>query len=125
MLNSGTALYGIGSAGGVINLVEKKPLQKETYQVKAVLGQWENGAVMIDATSALTDNTAYRFVANTETSDGYRGLSSARNEIYGCLLFNLTDNQELIARVAFIDDSNQIDSIGHPVRIFNRDSVNG
>lgn len=120
-----TGLYGIGSAGGVINLVEKKPLQKETYQVKAVLGQWENRGVMIDATSALTDNTAYRFVANTETSDGYRGLSSARNEIYGSLLFNLTDNQELIASVAFINDSNQVDSIGHPVRIFNRDSVNG
>jgi iron complex outermembrane receptor protein len=120
-----TGLYGIGSAGGVINLVEKKPLQKETYQVKAVLGQWENRGVMIDATSALSDNTAYRFVANTETSDGYRGLSSARNEIYGSLLFNLTDNQELIASVAFINDSNQVDSIGHPVRIFNRDSVNG
>lgn len=120
-----TGLYGFGSAGGVINLVEKKPLREETYEVKASLGQWNNQGIMFDATSALTDSTAYRLVANTEQSDGYRGLSSSRNEIYGSLMFDLTDSQQLITSVAYIDDKNQVDSIGHPVRIFNRDSVNG
>jgi len=118
-----TGLYGIGSAGGVINMVEKKPQDKEAYQVKATLGQWNNHGVMFDATSAITDTVAYRLVANVEESDGYRGLSSARNEIYASLRFNLTHDQELIVSAAYIDDENQVDSIGHPVRIFNRDSV--
>lgn len=120
-----TGLYGIGSAGGVINLVEKKPQRREAYEVKATLGQWDNQGLMFDATSALSENTAYRIVANTEKSDGYRGLGSKRNEIYGSLLFDLTESQQLVASVAYIDDENQVDSIGHPVRIFNRDSVDG
>ena len=120
-----TGLYGIGAAGGVINLVEKKPLRQEAYEIKAILGQWDTHGIMFDATSALSDNTAYRLVGNVEKSDGYRGLSSARNELYGSLLFDMTDSQQLVASVAYIDDENQVDSIGHPVRIFNRDSVNG
>ena len=118
-----TGLYGIGSAGGVINMVEKKPQDKEAYQVKATLGQWNNRGIMFDATSAINDTVAYRLVANSEKSDGYRGLSSARNELYGSLRFNLTNDQELIVSTAYIDDKNQVDSIGHPVRIFNLDSV--
>jgi outer membrane receptor for ferric coprogen and ferric-rhodotorulic acid len=109
-----TGLYGIGSAGGVINLVEKKPLRQEAYEIKATLGQWDNHGIMFDATSALSENTAYRLVGNVEKSDGYRGLSSARNELYGSLLFDITDSQQLVTSVAYIDDENQVDSIGHP-----------
>lgn len=120
-----TGLYGIGSAGGVINLIEKKPQQKEAYQVKATLGQWDTHGIMFDATSGLTDTIAYRLVANTEKTDGYRGLGSERNEIYASLLFNLTDNQTLNLSAAYIDDENQIDSVGHPTRLFSRDLING
>lgn len=119
-----TGLYGTGSAGGVINLVEKKPLDKPFYQVKATVGQWDNQSMMLDATSAINDYMAYRFVANFEETDGYRGLSSARNEVYASLRLNLQHDQELIFSTAFIDDENQVDSIGHPVRILNLDSIN-
>ena len=119
-----TGLYGIGAAGGVINLIEKKPRQQAAYEIKATLGQWNNHAIMFDATSPLTHNTAYRLITNVDKSDGYRGLSSARNEVYGSLLFDIADSQQLVTSVAYIDDKNQIDSIGHPVRIFNRESVN-
>ncbi|SFC32812.1 TonB-dependent receptor [Pseudoalteromonas denitrificans] len=119
-----TGLYGTGSAGGVINLVEKKPLDKPFYQVKATVGQWDNHSMMLDATSAINDSMAYRFVANIEETDGYRSLSSARNEMYASLRLNLPQDQELIFSTAFIDDKNQVDSIGHPVRILNLDSIN-
>ncbi len=120
-----TGLYGIGSAGGVINLIEKKPQQKEAYQVKAIVGQWGNRGLMFDATAGLSDDIAYRLVANTETTDGYRGLGSKRNEIYGSLFFNINDNQTLNTSVAYIDDENQIDSVGHPTRLFSRDLIDG
>jgi len=119
-----TGLYGTGSAGGVINLVEKKPLDEPFYQVKATVGQWNNHSMMLDATSAINDSMAYRFVANFEETDGYRGLSSARNEMYASLRLNLPADQELIFSTAYIDDENQVDSIGHPVRILNLDSIN-
>ncbi|MFT6901792.1 MAG: iron complex outermembrane receptor protein [Colwellia sp.] len=37
-----TGLYGMGSAGGVINLIEKKPQQEAAYEIQTVLGQWRN-----------------------------------------------------------------------------------
>ena len=119
-----TGLYGIGSAGGVINLIEKKPLEKESYEIKALVGQWNNVGVTLDATSALTDNTAYRIVANYEESDGYRDLSSERAELYASLSYNLSAENRFLFSAAYIKDSIQIDSVGDPVRILSLDDIN-
>ncbi|WP_350637101.1 TonB-dependent receptor plug domain-containing protein, partial [Pseudoalteromonas sp. GW168-MNA-CIBAN-0100] len=54
-----TGLYGIVSAGGVINLIEKKPEFNEKHKVGVELGQWDSYAVSIDSTNAITDNLAY------------------------------------------------------------------
>tara|TARA_R110002167_G_scaffold361999_1_gene580818 strand:+ start:14557 stop:17034 length:2478 start_codon:yes stop_codon:yes gene_type:complete len=114
-----TGLYGMGSAGGVINLIEKKPQQNAAYEIRGVLGQWNNYGVMFDATAGLTDDTAYRVVANYETSDGYRGLSSERTELYASLSHAFSDNNSILFSAAYIDDAVQVDSIGHPVRLID------
>lgn len=119
-----TGLYGIGSAGGVINLIEKKPQEQEAYEIKALVGQWDNVGLTLDATSALTDNTAYRIVANYETSDGYRDLSSERAELYASLSYNISEDNTFLFSAAYIDDSIQIDSVGDPVRILDLDLIN-
>lgn len=118
-----TGLYGMGSAGGVINLIEKKPEYEESYQIRAIVGQWGNYGVMLDATSALTDNTAYRVVANYETEDGYRGLSTERTELYAALSQRISNKNEVLISAAYIDDSVQIDSVGYPVRILSLDDL--
>ncbi|WDE14435.1 TonB-dependent receptor [Thalassomonas haliotis] len=118
-----TGLYGMGAAGGVINLIEKKPKDKESYEIKASAGQWDTHALMFDATAPITDQTAYRLVTNYESSDGYRGLSSERSEVYASLRHYLNESNEFIFSGAYIDDEIQVDSIGHPVRILNLDSI--
>ncbi len=75
-----TGLYGMGEAGGIINLIEKKPQFQEAYEVKASVGSWDSYSIMADATGAINKDLAYRVVANREQSDGYRGLS---DEIIG------------------------------------------
>lgn len=112
-----TGLYGMGSSGGIINLIEKKPQDEEEYQVNASMGQWDSYSIMFDATSALGDNSAYRFVANHESSDGFRDVSSERSEVYGSFRYNFAENNRVIVSAAYIDDEVQIDSVGHPVRI--------
>jgi outer membrane receptor protein involved in Fe transport len=112
-----TGLYGMGAAGGVINLIEKKPQQEAAYQIRAVAGQWNNQGLMVDATAGLTKDTAYRIVANYETSDGYRGLSSERSEFYASLSHNISSGNSLLFSAAYVDDAVQIDSVGHPVRL--------
>ncbi len=118
-----TGLYGIGAAGGVINLIEKKPQQEEAYSVRTVIGQWANYGLMLDATGGINDNSAYRIVANYETSDGYRGLSSERTELYGSVSLDVSQDNQFLFSAALIDDSVQVDSIGHPVRILSLDDI--
>ena len=114
-----TGLYGMGAAGGVINLIEKKPQQKEAYEMRFVVGQWDNYGIMFDATGGLAKDTAYRLVANYETSDGYRGLSSERSELYASLSHEFSANNSVLFTAAYIDDAVQIDSIGDPVRLID------
>ncbi len=120
-----TGLYGMGSAGGVINLIEKKPQFTEKHTVNAELGQWDSYSLGFDSTAALTDNLAYRVNAKTARSEGYRDLKDDRDEIYGALKYVLSDKQDIMISAAYIKDAIAVDSIGHPIRIFNSDSVNG
>jgi outer membrane receptor protein involved in Fe transport len=114
-----TGLYGMGAAGGVINLIEKKPQQQEAYEMRFVVGQWNNYGVMVDATGGLSEDSAYRVVANYETSDGYRGLSSERSELYASLSHEFSKNNSVLFNAAYIDDAIQVDSVGDPVRLID------
>ncbi|WP_125779280.1 TonB-dependent receptor [Pseudoalteromonas rubra] len=120
-----TGLYGIGAAGGVVNLVEKKPQQQEAFEISAKAGSWNSYGIGFDATGGLNDQWAYRLVTNHERSDGYRDLQSDRDEVYASLSFDVNASHKLLLSTAYIDDALQIDSIGDPVRIMNWDSTSG
>ncbi|MDP2633239.1 MULTISPECIES: TonB-dependent receptor [unclassified Pseudoalteromonas] len=120
-----TGLYGMGSAGGVINLIEKKPQFEAKHSVQAEVGQWNTYSLAVDSTDAITDNLAYRVNAKTARSDGYRDLKDDRDEIYSSLKYVLDDKQDIMLSAAYIKDAIAVDSIGHPIRIFNAESVGG
>lgn len=120
-----TGLYGMGSAGGVINLIEKKPQFESKNKFIAEVGQWDTYSLALDSTGGLTNDVAYRLVAKTARSDGYRDIGTDRDEMYGALKWVLTDSQDLMLSGAYIKDAIAVDSIGHPIRIYNADSVGG
>ena len=120
-----TGLYGIGSAGGVINLIEKKPEFEEKHKISAELGQWDSYSLAFDSTNAITDNLAYRVMAKTASSDGYRDLKEDRDELYASLKYVLSDKQDIMFSGAYIKDSIAVDSIGHPIRIYSAETANG
>ncbi|RZQ54380.1 TonB-dependent receptor [Pseudoalteromonas phenolica] len=120
-----TGLYGMGSAGGVINLIEKKPEFEEQHALIAELGQWNTYSVEMDSTAGITDDLAYRVLVKTERSDGYRDLSNDRDEAYVSFKYVLSDAQEIMLSTAYIKDAIAVDSIGHPIRIYNAESVDG
>lgn len=120
-----TGLYGIGSAGGVINLIEKKPEFEEKHKVSAELGQWDSYSLSFDSTNAITDDLAYRVMAKTASSDGFRDLKEDRDEIYTSLKYVLNDKQNIMLSAAYIKDEIAVDSIGHPIRIYNAETANG
>ncbi len=120
-----TGLYGIGSAGGVINLIEKKPEFEEKHKIALELGQWDSYSLAFDSTNALSENLAYRVMAKTASSDGFRDLKEERDEIYTSLKYVLNDKQDVMLSAAYIKDSIAVDSIGHPIRIYNAETANG
>lgn len=120
-----TGLYGMGSAGGVINLIEKKPQFESKNKFTAEVGQWDTYSLALDSTGGLNDDVAYRLVAKSGRSDGYRDIGTDRDEIYGALKWVLSDSQDLMLSGAYIKDAIAVDSIGHPIRIYNADSVGG
>ena len=120
-----TGLYGMGSAGGVINLIEKKPQFESKNKFTAEVGQWDTYSLALDSTGALNDDVAYRLVAKSGRSDGYRDIGTDRDEIYGALKWVLSDSQDVMLSGAYIKDAIAVDSIGHPIRIYNADSVGG
>ncbi|GAA63811.1 hypothetical protein P20311_1601 [Pseudoalteromonas sp. BSi20311] len=120
-----TGLYGMGSAGGVINLIEKKPQFNEQHTLEIDIGQWDSYSLALDSTNAITDDLAYRVMAKTASSDGFRDLKEQRDEIYSSLKYVLNDLQSFVLSGAYVKDAIAVDSIGHPIRIFNSESVNG
>ena len=120
-----TGLYGMGSAGGVINLIEKKPQFESLNEFTAEVGQWNSYSLSVDSTAGITDNLAYRVVAKTARSDGYRDIGTDRDEVYTSLKYVVSDTQDLMLSASYIKDAIAVDSIGHPIRIFNAESVGG
>ncbi|WP_028768026.1 TonB-dependent receptor [Shewanella fidelis] len=120
-----TGLYGMGSAGGVINLIEKKPQFESNHSFTAEVGQWDTYSLEVDSTAAITDDLAYRVVAKSARSDGYRDIGTDRDEIYTSLKYVVNDSQDLTFAATYIKDAIAVDSIGHPIRIFNAESVGG
>ncbi|NOU51253.1 TonB-dependent receptor [Pseudoalteromonas sp. JBTF-M23] len=120
-----TGLYGMGSAGGVINLIEKKPQFNAAHSVTAELGQWDTYSFELDSTDALTEQLAYRVLVKSARSDGYRDLNNDRDEAYVSFKYVLNDGHDVMLSAAYIDDGIAVDSIGHPIRIYNSESVGG
>lgn len=120
-----TGLYGMGSAGGVINLIEKKPEFESNHEIDVELGAWDTYSLGLDSTGGLSDSLAYRIVAKSARSDGFRDIGTDRDEIYASLKKLIGDDQDLMFSVAYIDDSIGVDSIGHPIRIYNAASTGG
>ena len=116
-------LYGPGSAGGIVNLIEKKPQFETAVNAELRAGSYDTYGATLDVTGPINDTLAARFVGSIYREDGFRELSVDRNEAYGSLRARFSENNVLTLSLAYIDDAVQVDSVGYPVRIFNADST--
>lgn len=112
-------LYGIGGAGGIINLVEKRPQATRQQRIETYLGRWNTYGAEIDLTGPVNEKFSYRFIAATRESDGYRNFTEDRTEFYPSVMFKPNADHTLLLTAAYIADKVQVDSNGHPVRIYD------
>lgn len=68
------ALYGRGSAGGIINRVSKQPRAKQQTEITATIGSNAERRVSLDTGGALNQQVDARLIAVYDTGDSYRDV---------------------------------------------------
>jgi len=116
-------IYGASSAGGLINLIEKKPEFEKDWGLELRAGDYDTYGVSVDTTGPLGERLAYRLVGSVYREDGFRDLAVNRDEAYASVAAKFSETSRLTFSAAWIDDEVQVDSVGYPVRIFNAAST--
>jgi catecholate siderophore receptor len=75
------ALYGRGSAGGIINRVSKQPRARQETEITATLGSDQERRVSIDAGGALNDRIDARLIAVYDEGESYRDVVEHRRKL--------------------------------------------
>lgn len=102
---SAAILYGNVAAGGVLNLVTKKPKFNLGGEVSFRTGSWDMYKPSVDVYGGLSKNIAVRLNASYERANSFRvGVSSERVYVNPSILFKLGGKTELIVEGDYLAD---------------------
>ncbi|MHA8076731.1 TonB-dependent siderophore receptor [Aquirufa sp. TARAVU-A1A] len=102
---SAAILYGNVAAGGVLNLVTKKPKFNFGGEISLRTGSWGMYKPSVDVYGGLSKNIAVRLNASAEQAKSFRvGVSSERVYVNPSILFKLGKKTELILEGDYLAD---------------------
>ena len=104
---SAAILYGNVTAGGVINLVTKKPKFDSGAEISIGLGSFDSYKTTFDVYGAIGNSKKIAFRmngANTQANSFRIGVSSETKYVNPSLLINLTKNTSLLLEADYIKD---------------------
>ena len=112
-------LYGNTAAGGVINMITKKPRFNYGGMVGFSAGSWNSYKPTVDFYGPLSDQVAFRVNGAYETADSFRDkVSSEKYYFNPSFLFNLGEKSQLIVEADYLKNDFTPDfgvgSITHP-----------
>lgn len=104
VLKGGNAmLYGNVAAGGVVNLITKKPRFDFGGSVGFSGGSWNSYKPTVDFYGPLTEKVAFRVNGAYETADSFRDVvSSSKYYFNPSILFNIGENSQLIVEADYL-----------------------
>lgn len=94
----GSALFGVAGAGGLINVITKKPQDNFNLSVGSILGSFDTRNGFVDLTGPLSvkHNLAGRLIGSVEHTNGFRGLERNIVEISPSFSWRLAPNKTLL-----------------------------
>lgn len=104
ILRGADGLFGAGEAGGVINLISKRPKAEQEFSAALTAGRWNNYRAELDATSALNTDQSIRGRAVAVLQDQdffYEPTHSQRKMVYGALDFDLGPLTTLLTGLSY------------------------
>lgn len=104
VLKGGNAmLYGNVAAGGVVNLITKKPRFDFGGSVGLSVGSWNTYKPTVDFYGPLSDKIAFRVNGAYETADSFRDVvSSSKYYFNPSILFNIGEKSQLIVEADYL-----------------------
>jgi outer membrane receptor protein involved in Fe transport len=99
-----SVLYGHSTAGGILNVVRKTPVEKTVVNARLSYGSWDNKQATMDFGGKVYKTLNYRAVINWSDNEGYRYTNDKRFSGYLALSARLDDRQTLDLRGGFNRD---------------------
>lgn len=93
-----SALYSVGSPGGVINMATKRPLSEKAYSFNVITGSWNLADISADMTGPVTENKKllYRLNIGFNSANSFRPYQFNRNLVIApSLTYNFSDRTNL------------------------------
>jgi iron complex outermembrane receptor protein len=111
-------LYGSAAPGGLVNLVDKRPLPRRETSLSLIAGSYDFYKAVLDTTGPVGKfgnvDVNYRAIGAYEDSKSWRKFASReRTYLNGALEFKLGRNTTLISRMEYQQDD-LLDSYGKP-----------
>ncbi len=90
-------LYGNVAAGGLVNMITKKPKFKQGGMFSFNTGSWENYKPTLDVYGPLSKNIAFRLNGAYEYSNSFRDVVHSQKHYFNpSFLFNISNKTQLI-----------------------------
>lgn len=94
---SNAMLYGNTAAGGIVNLVTKKPRFEQGGSISFNAGSWNAFKPTVDFYGPLSEKIAFRVNGAYESADSYRDYVSSEKYYFNpSFAFNIGDNTQII-----------------------------
>lgn len=105
-----SVLYGRGSAGGLVNKINKKPMDESLREVSLIGGTTGQRRAEVDVNEKVAENVKVRLTGAVEDSDGYRDQSFLKRQaVAPSLQWDISDKTKLLIQADYLHDDRLAD----------------
>ena len=105
-----SVLYGRGSAGGLVNKINKKPMDESLREVSLIGGTTGQRRAEVDVNEKVAENIKVRLTGAVEDSDGYRDQAFLKRQaVAPSLQWDISDKTKLLIQADYLHDDRLAD----------------
>ncbi len=105
-----SVLYGRGSAGGLVNKINKKPMDESLREVSLIGSTTGQRRAEVDVNEKVAENVKVRLTGAVEDSDGYRDQAFLKRQaVAPSVQWDISDKTKLLLQADYLHDDRLAD----------------
>lgn len=105
-----SVLYGRGSAGGLVNKINKKPMDQSLREVSLIGSTTGQRRAEVDVNEKVAENVKVRLTGAVEDSDGYRDQAFLKRQaVAPSVEWDISDKTKLLLQADYLHDDRLAD----------------